>query len=1000
MNLDQGFPSPTTGNPSCLILSAHDVAGLFEALYPACVGSKTSANPSTAGSSTLVSDSFRFGGIFKSAVPSVSELSGISDQTSVPGTPHVLDNVTQDSGNAGAIGTAFSHNQPEFSPNDWEYQLTRVYDCLASILQSDSAISNGGPASEWTFFKFDTEGKSLVPSNRAKSAGDQASSFSNEDGVSQGGTDQAAQLQSYIIHLLSQRNLDGNAFLPSRQPAKYHVMEMKHLLSNWVREAIDQAASQYDHQRMHYWWQMQRLLQGLKAPADTILKSISSGCEERIEKHRQSATRIEKQLHTALTLRRLQDEKLRLKQEQRQTLRMKMWYVSDVRHSSTFEDALHVSQALRAMANTPRSKHASGMASWARQRLKNVSWQDRSVAQTVEALTEPSEYSGTCKLNDDQVERTSRWFTCNSVENFCRCEERIQRFCFEIQRCVNILSGPTLLESPVLWSSRLFEQERKSFDRRASELRSQVLPNSKNITSPLGQYLHSQWKQSPQGDQTAMIETLKSSPISHGLSPKEPVRSLPPHTFPKSAPLPDPALLSHSPNLRYRRENQERNVDAARALFATEIKRELYSLMLSDLGYLLWHSGSETDSWVRSSSVDEDLTLPDRQHKDQMTTGNVNNRRGIRRPQGQLSTLGSLDTLFVAAKRVHQDPSSRWLTEDTGEIMNGEDRTVAESIQGITDSFPYRKSYKEILQRFSTSQDPQFKLRMLHELEHLVSYSIKETTSSPSVRKTQLAYSSSSPLNRSQSIVVPRTKATSFEEVIANCTERRAGTLRINQSQRSPLHDSEADVFGTDEIVEGFLSIFRDLDLRPSTLFRDLQYIAAFVPAEILDQTPQGKAFWDAGLAALALKEELCDAMVARATDITNYHISASASSPDPPSNISRDKNLAHTTLQDAARLWTVAAKEGSATAARELGLLYLTHPLTLPRTTLQPFSKPKEVFRMVGARKEGSAATEEGRLDPVTFAVVFHWMEVAANGGDRDARDFLRGNGEWNMGR
>ena len=42
----------------------------------------------------------------------------------------------------------------------------------------------------------------------------------------------------------------------------------------------------------------------------------------------------------------------------------------------------------------------------------------------------------------------------------------------------------------------------------------------------------------------------------------------------------------------------------------------------------------------------------------------------------------------------------------------------------------------------------------------------------------------------------------------------------------------------------------------------------------------------------------------------------------------------------------------------------------------------------------------DTGGLDPLTFAVVFHWMELAANGGDKDARDFIRGNGELSAAR
>jgi hypothetical protein len=94
-----------------------------------------------------------------------------------------------------------------------------------------------------------------------------------------------------------------------------------------------------------------------------------------------------------------------------------------------------------------------------------------------------------------------------------------------------------------------------------------------------------------------------------------------------------------------------------------------------------------------------------------------------------------------------------------------------------------------------------------------------------------------------------------------------------------------------------------------------------------------------------------------------------------------------------------ITAKEGSPVAARELGLFYLTQPKLSPRITI-PFSKAKDVFKSVMAKEFRTGDKEKDALDPVTFAVIFHWMEIAANGGDKDASDFFRGNGEFKGGR
>jgi hypothetical protein len=140
------------------------------------------------------------------------------------------------------------------------------------------------------------------------------------------------------------------------------------------------------------------------------------------------------------------------------------------------------------------------------------------------------------------------------------------------------------------------------------------------------------------------------------------------------------------------------------------------------------------------------------------------------------------------------------------------------------------------------------------------------------------------------------------EKVVGNCTERRAGTIRAKMPQNSHslldfMQDARfVDAVGTDDMVDTLLSLFRDPKLRPKALFRDHQYIAAFIPSETLDQTPQGKAFWDAGLAALALKEDLCESIIDRANGITAYHISKTK-----PIDLSVDNPLASMTLRDAA---------------------------------------------------------------------------------------------------
>ncbi|KAL8753802.1 MAG: hypothetical protein Q9184_005313, partial [Pyrenodesmia sp. 2 TL-2023] len=995
------YSTGSTSDEHSLMLSVHDAASLIRALCPSVTGAPLSANPSTAGSSTLIPDSMEAAEPIKTSAPSLSGL------LSANIAPHSFQS-SQRWLNHREIGPSKDgkdefrlHGAKDFPSRGLENRMIRTYKCLSSLAVPESATITEASSMDWAFFATDTEGRvNRLYSNKTGAEGHVNPS---DWGFPTESVEILVELRLCVIQLLAQGDLEDVALHPSATLESDRTDEGKWALQSLASAAVERARVSYSYQEMHYWWQMQRLLDDFEGLTERLLRSIYDECLESIQVHTDVTKGIEKQIYALSSLQRVQIDKLQHEQDVRRALRMKMWYASDVRHSSTFEEALHVTQALRSMADNPRSKQSSSVANWARQRLKNVTWQDRSTAQTVEALTEPNEYSGTCKLNDEQVERTTRWLTRHSIEDFCRGEERIQRFCFEIQRCVNKLTGSTLLESPVLWSSRLFEREKRSFGRKPSNTNPQSYPHTMtSFPSTFSPSPQSYWLQAQQGDQISAIEASKSSPVLHASSPKEPVRSLPFRTSHAPILMPDSGRLSSLPGYGFWDEISMGKADGAKALLMAEIKKDLSSLILSDLGYLLWNDGTETDSWVKLNSLDEDLTSETCFRDDQGPPGKPRDEGSAHGAKGMESYRRGLEMLLLGATGVFQDPKARWKTNQPDYLTTVAMTSSVPSDQEQAPAFPYKETYKKILQRFSHSQDPQTKLLLLQELEHLVSNSIQQ--SMPPLDPAYLPFkgSAAATLRRTHTALVPRTKATSFEEVMANCTERRAGTLKFGKSPKSPSRSPDAETFGTDEIVNTFLSIFRDLDLRPSTLFRDLQYIAAFVPPEILDQTPQGKAFWDAGLAALALKQELCDAMVTRATTITNYHISASSSSGGPPRPPSpRNSNLAHTTLQDAAHLWIIAAKEGSATAARELGLLYLTHPELLPRTTLQPFSKPKEVFKMVGARREAATtAMEEGRLDPVTFAVVFHWMEVAANGGDKDARDFLRGNGEWGVGR
>jgi hypothetical protein len=212
---------------------------------------------------------------------------------------------------------------------------------------------------------------------------------------------------------------------------------------------------------------------------------------------------------------------------------------------------------------------------------------------------------------------------------------------------------------------------------------------------------------------------------------------------------------------------------------------------------------------------------------------------------------------------------------------------------------------------------------------------------------------------------------------------------------------------GHDSTILSFRQLFQDPQLRPKTLFRDLQYIASLVPVNILDSTPRGRAFWNATIAALDLKEENCISMVEAADQIIQHHTftrghshvasvlqaKRDATAFSPPTPQPSDPNIADLTMSDAATLLQLTAKEGIPAAQRELATLYLTHPELLG-VCISPFSKVRDVFKDLDKDVEGVSE----KYDPMAMAVARHWMELSAKGGDGPAAMYLRDKHELNM--
>lgn len=847
---------------------------------------------------------------------------------------------------------------------------------------------------------------------------------------------------------------------PSEQPEGSTepgaVDESGQELAATFRKAFEISQARYDFQSAQFWWRCQRAVRSLSTRSSALNESkhlstqIAQDFETKARTWRGSIEQSNKALLRLEMLKGDQDTILEGLEFECKALRDKMWYFSEVIHSSKYDDARKVTLALRAMANPTRGRQRNNsLSSWARHRLKNSIGHDRTDEQVLEAMTAPIDHGGPIKLGNDQVELTTRWLTERSIENFCKGEERIHRFCFEIQKCVNKLTGDSLLKSPDLWSSSLYAHEKQIFDRGSREVHTQFdshagLGSNRSSTSQVNSNPPYQFPwTAPKGSNADTSSHVIGSTGSRkpATRSREPI-PLWPRTFDTST-LVIPDMRSKTPTTVYGASMPVSDIAEPRPgvlskrAFLDVLKQNLTSLLISDLGNLNWLQGSETDRWI--SDNDDKVcmnTVIDPVCTGTSKGGNKTSTPLVhidRSPEVIAQPSVSDDDQFPSEGTPRRDWSFGTLHE-TPVIERNSEVNPAKSGGGgeenLEPPFPYQEAYEKLLARFSASPDPYIKLETLYELEVLIlSWSQMSIHLHPDIN-------ARSPISNTtrragvRGIGVPRTKATRIEEVMANCEERRATTLQSGTSSMSAsLKDDREDLNGSGTV---FLSVFADPSLRPRTLFRDLQYIAAFVPSSILDHTPRGKAFWDAGLAALALKEDHCKAKIRLADQIVSYHWkpddnlihrreSAQSSSPNQPDSQETmesgeipeqsicDEELAKYTRSSAATMYTIAAKEGFPTAARELALFYLANPeLVEPRITLLPLSKPKDVFRPVlmaldrknkEVNASSSSSVTEG-LDPLIFSVAFHWMEVAANGGDKDARTFLKNNSNLSAGR
>ncbi|KAL5116621.1 hypothetical protein ACEQ8H_005499 [Pleosporales sp. CAS-2024a] len=904
-----------------------------------------------------------------------------------------------------------------------------------------------------------------------------------------------SQSQSQLTNLIaSQRNVPARHRSPqyprsNSNPQLGEKQENSSVLVTMLETAMYQCQARSDFVNAHQYYKTLQSLRRLTSPTlvkngyAALLNYFSRGPRDSLSK---AANAIEEFEAWFVWLKQSQERSDAMIEDMMlglKNLRDKMWYISDVRGSAVYEEARNVALALKIMGQPTRTLDGKPIQG---QRSRNYSKSSsnnnhnnnhnnnnnnnnnflmKGEAVLVDVMSASQDFGGPNKLSDEQSEITLKWLTQYGVENFCKGEERIHRFCLEVEKCVNKIVGENIIETPVLWASDLYKRDQLILEsgRQKGDLfltgvgtlsiagdeeyETHGRPGSRNLDfaqRPSHSSLRTAASRNgsqPSFDQSPWTRGLLTDPHDY-FGSSSPVLSIDAvSTFwspfqtqaqsPTSATSIRPRTASSSKGTVMLKQSASVNEDKRR--FMLQLKQTLTGLLLSDLGAMVFASGSETDAWFGGEVLEDCIQRRDeeeRKRKKQLAKKKsmksmrkqvVSDQRNV-----PLEALGRTERSqaappvatyqHVAASDAHHSAGEHSSTSSDATSRSAgaaattttTTTTTAAKKAGLLE-FPYNVAFRRLLSKFQTHPNPYFKLHALYELEQLIIASLSSRSSkSYNNRRDTLPPVPQSPTLGAMPELSSREPAThtnraqNLEQAIANCEERRSQSMtqdRVSNASPLPRVGARSPVGppSTDMIVEVIQGLLRDADIRPKTLFRDLQYIASFVPAQTLDKTARGKAFWDVGLAALGLKQDVCRIMLelvdevitqnSKRDDIVKTGVAEKATTTVPPPT---GEPMSRYTMEDAARMLVITAKEGDAVAERELAIFYLTSPDLVHRNVL-PLTKPSEVFKTELLNRERRASNDVSRSDPMTMCVAQHWMEQSMRGGDNLAAKYLR---------
>jgi hypothetical protein len=319
--------------------------------------------------------------------------------------------------------------------------------------------------------------------------------------------------------------------------------------------------------------------------------------------------------------------------------------------------------------------------------------------------------------------------------------------------------------------------------------------------------------------------------------------------------------------------------------------------------------------------------------------------------------------------------------------------------------FPYEKAYSQLIYQLSVNPSPMGKLKALYQLVRLVVSYLSSGSGNSQKRSSRSYRTHSNRPSLENQVITPRitgveksvsrksslSAMTSLGEAIATVEAKRISSSAF--TLQSPILGSSgfssvgpggnrASVGpNTDAIAEELQRIFKTTEMESNTLFRDLQFIAAFVPSKVLDLTDMGKAFWDVSLAALSLKEENLLVITQTASELFKRHTGMISTDLS-------DDFLKKFSLKECAWLWSIASKEGDIEGQRELAMIHFSHPQIAP-ICVAPFSKLANVFSNT-LLDDFRIIEDPDKLDPIRMSIIKHWMSIAASRGDSIAREYL----------